>query len=83
MQAALRAKPSLDVTQRLERLLKALDDLQLSADDRRAIRAVEVVEIIGDPEAKALLRDWSKGAAGALLTEEAKLALTRLEGGRR
>jgi RNA polymerase sigma factor (sigma-70 family) len=75
---ALKAKPSLDVTQRLENLLRALDDRQLSAEEVRLIRALEALEAIGTDEAKQLFQDWTKGAAGALLTEEAKASLARM-----
>jgi hypothetical protein len=83
MQKAMKAGPSLDLAQRLERLLRALDDRQLSADAVRVVRAVEVAEGIGTDDARALLREWSRGAAGELLTEEARAALARLEAGRR
>jgi hypothetical protein len=43
----------------------------------RLIRAVEVVEGIGTPEAKALLEAWAGGSAGATLAVEAKAALGR------
>ena len=39
-----------------------------------------VLETAGSPEAKQLLGEWAKGADGAMLTEEAKGALTRLSG---
>ena len=45
----------------------------------RSQRAVMVLEQIGSPEAKDLLETLSKGAEGALLTEEAKAARKRMQ----
>lgn len=49
-----------------------------SAERQRSVKAVEVLERIGDGEAKALLEKLSKGAPGARLTVKAKAALERL-----
>jgi dipeptidyl aminopeptidase/acylaminoacyl peptidase len=76
LRLALEKKPSLDVGQRLEALLRAVEGRPLSADESRLLRAVEAVEAMGTPEAKKLLEEWSRGAPGALLTEEAKGSLT-------
>jgi RNA polymerase sigma factor (sigma-70 family) len=81
MEKALAAKPSLDVTQRLEKLLQALEDQTLSPEDVQRVRAVEVLERIGNDEARRLLQDWAKGTAGPLLMDEAKASLARLEAG--
>ena len=45
----------------------------------RALRAVMVLEQIGTPEARQLLEKLSKGAEGALLTEDAKAAVRRMK----
>ena len=79
---ALDARPSVDVTQRLERLLRGLDERLLPPDEVRILRVLEVVEAIGNEEARALCRRWSDGATGELLTEEARTALARLSRGR-
>jgi hypothetical protein len=50
----------------------------LSGEELRSIRAVEVLEQIGTPEARAVLDDLSRGGAGAVLTEQARMALARL-----
>ena len=47
-------------------------------DALRSVRAVEVLEGIGESEAVELLAEWAKGAPEARLTREAKLALERL-----
>jgi RNA polymerase sigma factor (sigma-70 family) len=80
MEKALKAKPTLDVAQRLERLLRGLDEWKFTPDEVQTIRAVEVVEAARTGEAKLLLQEWAKGADAALLTEEAKAALARLTG---
>jgi RNA polymerase sigma factor (sigma-70 family) len=78
MLRALAEKPSLDVTQRLQRLLGALADAPLPPDEVRALRAVEAMEAAGTGEAKKLIEEWAKGASQAVLTEEAKASLARL-----
>ncbi|MHB1426839.1 MAG: hypothetical protein ACYC3I_27090 [Gemmataceae bacterium] len=45
----------------------------------RSLRALEVLERIGDKPARALLRRLSEGAGGAWLTEEARMSLRRLQ----
>jgi hypothetical protein len=47
-------------------------------EDLRHIRAVEVLEGLGTPEARNLLEELAKGAADATLTREAKASLRRL-----
>jgi hypothetical protein len=78
MEKAMKEKPSLDVSQRLSALLRALEDRQLPPDDVRVLRVIEALEMSRTEEAKALLQEWAKGAPGALLTEEAKGSLARI-----
>jgi RNA polymerase sigma factor (sigma-70 family) len=78
MLKALETKPSLDVMQRLEMLLRTLDEHPLTAEDIRTIRVVETLETMRTDGARELLRDWSKGAPESVPTEEAKAALERL-----
>ena len=62
---------------------KILDGLRVAPatpHQLRQMRAVRVLELIGDDESKNLLSKWAGGPAGALLTEEASAALKRLEG---
>jgi hypothetical protein len=49
-----------------------------TADEVRHARAVEVAEAIASPEARAALTRWASGDAGAILTQQARQALTRL-----
>jgi WD40 repeat protein len=44
---------------------------------RRQVRAVEVAEHLGTPEARELLKTWASGAEGVLLTQEARASLQR------
>jgi WD40 repeat protein len=83
---ALAGKPSLEHRQRLEEVLEKLDMRQNPERRRRtqtpewlrAIRAAEVLEHIGTPEAREALLQFAKGAPGARLTVEAEACLRRL-----
>jgi WD40 repeat protein len=77
LRKAVTATTSAEVRQRAERLLAPLAAGKLSAEQLRAVRAVEAVGWMGTPAAKALLRAWAGGAAGAPLTEEAAAAAGR------
>jgi WD40 repeat protein len=59
---------------------RRLDDLigRLAEDERQAVRAVEVLEWVGTPDARRLLAGLAAGAPDARLTREAKAALARL-----
>jgi WD40 repeat protein len=50
-----------------------------SAEVRRGVRAVEVLERVGSPAARQILADLKRGSPEVLLTREAKAALARLE----
>jgi hypothetical protein len=62
--------------------LAGLEKQAMSPEDLRALRAVEVLEVIGTAEAVRLLRCLADRARGARLTEEAKAALARLRTGK-
>lgn len=76
---ALAANPSLEMRRRLEALRNNSDpnSMILKGDRLRAYRSVEVLERIGTPEARRLLRTFADGAQGALLTTSAEAALKR------
>jgi hypothetical protein len=76
LREALNGKPSLEVRQRLERLLETLE----RRTKLRAVRAVEVLEGVGSPDARRLLERLARGLSGARLTQEAKASLGRLAG---
>jgi WD40 repeat protein len=81
LQKAVEGRPSLETRQRLAKLLDKLDGLVTAAEDRRALRAVEVLEHIGTAEARQVLEAVSRGVPEARLTREAKAALERLAAG--
>jgi hypothetical protein len=70
-------KSTLEVRQRLEKLLRAIEEKELNPPPERArlLRAVEIVESIGSKESTDLLKRWAGGAAGAVLTRQAQIAL--------
>ncbi|HWG41350.1 MAG TPA: WD40 repeat domain-containing protein [Gemmataceae bacterium] len=73
-------KISLELRKRLDILLEKLDaQAPASAEDLRPLRAVEVLEHAGTPEARQVLRTLAGGAECARLTREAKASLRRLE----
>jgi hypothetical protein len=80
LRAALGSSPEPERRQRLERLLETLGNERLNhpPDAPRAERALEVLEIIGTPEAREVLEGLAKGAPAASLTREAKASLARL-----
>jgi hypothetical protein len=76
LRKTLTKKPALAVSRQIEEVLAKTD--QLTPESIRAVRAIEVLEHIGSPEAKRLLETLAKGAEGFRLTTEAKASLDRL-----
>ncbi|MBY0526849.1 MAG: PQQ-binding-like beta-propeller repeat protein [Gemmataceae bacterium] len=75
----LDAQPTLEVRQRLERLLERLVSGQAPPMDvLRGLRALEVLEQIGTPEAREVVESLTKGVAGSRLTREATLVHQRM-----
>jgi WD40 repeat protein len=68
----------LESKQRLEDLRGKLTGMILQGDRLRAYRAIEVLELIGTPEARQVLQTLADGASGALITASAQAALKRL-----
>jgi hypothetical protein len=75
---ALRAKPALEVRKRIEDLLKKLMVEELTPDQLRNSRALEILEKLQHPEARRVLESLAGGAPGACLTGEATASLQRL-----
>ncbi len=75
----LELAPSAEVRRRAREFLDRFDKAELSPERLKQLRAVELLEGIGTPAAKALLAELAKGAAGAPLTLDAAAALARLE----
>jgi WD40 repeat protein len=78
LRQALSEKPTLEVRRRIDRLLSNLSDNR-SPERLRGLRAVEALENIGTPEARALLKDLSGGTPEACLTRQARASLERLK----
>jgi WD40 repeat protein len=74
----LAGSPSAEVRKRAEHVLEALGDRKPSYEVARVVRAVEVLERVGTPQARAVLADLARGKQGVALTEEARAALRRL-----
>jgi WD40 repeat protein len=79
LREALAGGESLEFRRRIEQLLAKLDGPP-SQRNLLAMRALTVLERSGAPEARMLLEELSRGAAGARLTREAQAALVRLGG---
>jgi hypothetical protein len=77
---ALQGQPSAEVHRRLESLIaKQENETRNPSPERlRVMRAVEVLEMAGTPEAQKLLKSLANGAAEARLTQEARASLNRL-----
>jgi WD40 repeat protein len=74
---ALAANPSRETRKRLEFLRDQLTGRLLQGERLRAYRAVEVLEIIGTPQAREVLQALAAGAPGSLVTTSARAALRR------
>jgi RNA polymerase sigma factor (sigma-70 family) len=77
LQKVLAGKVTLETRQRLEGLQGKLTETVWTGDRLRVIRAVEVLERIGNFDARQALQAMAKGAPGALLTTQARAALDR------
>jgi RNA polymerase sigma factor (sigma-70 family) len=78
LRKALAGKPSLEARRRLEGLLNRLKGASPPAETVRQIRAVEVLESIGDLEARRVLKKLAAGPPQWRLTQEARAAMRRL-----
>jgi hypothetical protein len=80
LRKALAGKPSLEARRRIERLLRQVrgERLSPSRQRRRAVSAIEVLERIGNAEARGVLAALARGAPTAALTVDARGALERL-----
>jgi WD40 repeat protein len=80
---ALGGKPSLEARRRMEALLGRQRGLIRDAETLPAVRAVAVLEDIGTPEARAVLKTLAGGLQAARQTQEARTALERASRGRK
>jgi hypothetical protein len=77
----LASRPSLELRRRVQSLLDDIAQHQWRPTPEllRQLRAVEVLERLGTPEARKLLETLAGGAAGARQTREARAAVQRLQ----
>ena len=78
LRRALEGHPSLEVRRRVERLLSKLEGTITDPEKLRVLRALEVLEQIGTPEAGRVLKTIAGGADEALVTRQAKESVRRL-----
>jgi WD40 repeat protein len=69
-----------EVRDRLGAILSKVGGPKFSGERLRALRAVEVLEHMGTPEARNVLTRLAAGASGATLTRAAEAALGRIKG---
>jgi WD40 repeat protein len=74
----LEGQPSQEVRGRVESLLQKLQRSNQARERRRSLRAIEVLEQIGSPDAQRVLTHLAQGAPESPLTDEARAALRRL-----
>jgi hypothetical protein len=60
---------------RIELLLKKVEQQPLSSTQARELRALEVLELIGTPDALAVLEPLAGGESESRLTQDARRAL--------
>jgi WD40 repeat protein len=80
LREVLAKSPSAEARRRAEGLLREMEEGVTPRYELRAVRAVEVLEWMATPEARAHLTELAKGAPDARLTREAAAACKRLEG---
>lgn len=80
LHAAADKRPSIEVVRQVKELLEKLktEKRTPSAERVRSLRAVEVLEHIGNSEARRVLATLAEGTAEAQRTQEAKASLQRL-----
>ena len=77
LRAALKASPSAEQKRSIGEILDSLNR-EPSGTALRQLRAVEVLELIGNDAARELLGALAKGVSEARLTREAQATLERL-----
>lgn len=78
LRRVLEGKPTLEVRRRADDLLRKLEEQPPAGEVARDLRALALLEHLGTPEAREVLRRMTKGAPGVRITREAAAALERL-----
>jgi HEAT repeat protein len=73
----LEANAPAETRRRLEELRGKLTGMVLQGERLQAFRAIEILELIGTPEARQVLQSLAAGTPGALITISAQAALKR------
>jgi hypothetical protein len=79
LRRALGGRLAPEPRRRVERLLARLEPPIPPGERLRAVRAIEVLELIANDAARRLLSELATGAPGATLTEEARASVQRLD----
>jgi hypothetical protein len=79
LESTLKSTESAEVRDRVNRILERLWGAATPLEQLRQVRAVVVLERLGDGASKNLLEQWAGGPAGVRLTREAAAALKRRE----
>jgi RNA polymerase sigma factor (sigma-70 family) len=80
LRKVLEEKPTLELRRRVQALLDSLAcQTEMTPDALRQLRAIQVLEQIGSPEARQILASLAQGAPAAPATRDAAAALARLE----
>jgi WD40 repeat protein len=78
LEKVLTGQPSLETRKRVDALLETATSGMLAGEPLRLVRAVELLEQLGTPEARQILEALARGAPGALPTRHAQASLDRL-----
>jgi WD40 repeat protein len=78
MRKVLEAKPSVEVEDRLKRLIENLPEEKFDPISVFASRVTELLERVASPASRDLLTELAKGPASARITREANASLKRL-----
>jgi hypothetical protein len=78
LQKVLTGQPTLEFRRRAEPMIARLIGGVLNGEQLRTVRALEVLERSGTPEAQHLLESLAKGAPGALVTRKGRESLERI-----
>jgi hypothetical protein len=76
LEQALKSAPDLETSRRIRELLRTVETA-LTPETLRDLRSLQILEMIGTPEARALLTQIAGGDAGAAKTRLARAALDR------
>jgi hypothetical protein len=79
LERTLKTKTTPEVRRQAQALLDLAEAQHLSSEGLRTLRAVEVLERVGNPEARRVLQSLARGAAGGTVTQEARAALKRMD----